>query len=41
MGKLIKMRVFVQGMRGLGVEMAKNLVLAGPASITIFDPNMS
>jgi len=31
MGKLIKMKVFVQGMRGLGVEIAKNLVLAGPS----------
>jgi len=29
MGKLIKMRVFLQGMRGLGAEVAKNLVLAG------------
>jgi ubiquitin-activating enzyme E1 len=30
MGKLIKMKVLIQGMRGLGVEVAKNLVLAGP-----------
>lgn len=29
MGKLIKMRVFLQGMRGLGAEVAKNLILAG------------
>ncbi len=31
MGKLIKMKVLIVGMRGLGVECAKNLILAGPA----------
>jgi len=30
MGKLIKMKVFIHGMRGLGIEVAKNLILAGP-----------
>jgi ubiquitin-activating enzyme E1 len=30
MGKLIKMKVLVQGLRGLGVEVSKNLILAGP-----------
>ena len=30
MGKLIKMKVLIVGMRGLGVEIAKNLILAGP-----------
>lgn len=39
MGKLIKMRVLICGMRGLGIEIAKNLVLAGPGAVTIFDPN--
>lgn len=39
MGKLIKMHVLIIGCRGLGVETAKNLTLAGPASVTIFDPN--
>lgn len=38
MGKLIKMNVLIVGCRGLGVETAKNLILAGPASVTIFDP---
>ena len=32
MGKLIKLRVFVSGLRGLGVEVCKNLILAGPKS---------
>jgi ubiquitin-activating enzyme E1 len=39
MGKLIKMKVLIVGMRGLGVETAKNLILAGPASVTFYDPN--
>ena len=39
MGKLIKMNVLIVGCRGLGVETAKNLILAGPASVTIYDPN--
>jgi ubiquitin-activating enzyme E1 len=33
MGKLIQMNVVVIGMRGLGVEIAKNLILAGPKSV--------
>jgi ubiquitin-activating enzyme E1 len=37
MGRLIKMRVLIVGMRGLGVETAKNLILAGPASVHIYD----
>jgi ubiquitin-activating enzyme E1 len=40
MGKLIKMKVFIQGMRGIGVETAKNLVLAGPSRVTIHDPEL-
>jgi ubiquitin-activating enzyme E1 len=38
MGKLIKMNVLIVGLRGLGVETAKNLILAGPASVTLYDP---
>lgn len=38
MGKLIKMKVLIFGMRGLGVETAKNLILAGPAKVDIYDP---
>ena len=39
MGKLIKMNVLIVGLRGLGVETAKNLILAGPRSVTLYDPN--
>ena len=38
MGKLIKMRILICGARGLGIEIAKNLVLAGPGAVTIYDP---
>jgi ubiquitin-activating enzyme E1 len=38
MAKLIKMNVLIVGLRGLGVETAKNLILAGPKSVTLFDP---
>jgi len=40
MGKLIKLKVLIVGMRGLGVECAKNLILAGPASVVLYDPNL-
>ena len=38
MGKLVKMNVLIVGLRGLGVETAKNLILAGPRSVTLYDP---
>ena len=38
MGKLVKMNVLIVGQRGLGVEIAKNLILAGPASVDLYDP---
>lgn len=28
-------------MRGLGIEIAKNKILAGPNSISIYDPNIT
>ncbi|KAF7459320.1 ubiquitin-activating enzyme E1 family protein [Cryptosporidium felis] len=37
MGKLVKLRVIIVGLRGLGVEIAKNIILAGPKSITLID----
>lgn len=38
MGKLANMKVLIIGMRGLGVEVAKNLILAGPKRVDILDP---
>lgn len=37
MGKLVKMRVLVHGLRGLGCEVAKNIILAGPKQVTLHD----
>lgn len=39
MAKLVKMHVLIVGLRGLGVETAKNIILAGPASVTLYDPH--
>ena len=38
MGKLIQLKVLIVGMRGLGAEVAKNIILSGPQSVTIYDP---
>jgi ubiquitin-activating enzyme E1 len=37
MKKIAQMKVLIIGMKGLGVETAKNLILTGPASVDIFD----
>ena len=38
MKKIIKLNIFIYGMRGLGLEISKNIILAGPKKVTIFDP---
>ena len=38
MGKLVQMDVLIVGLRGVGIECAKNLCLAGPKSVTVCDP---
>lgn len=40
MGKLVQMRVFLQGLRGVGIETAKNLILAGPQSVVLHDDEL-
>ena len=40
MQKLSTMKVLVIGMRGLGVETAKNIILSGPGEVDIFDPTI-
>ncbi|CAM9195899.1 unnamed protein product [Laminaria digitata] len=37
MSKLMNLKVLIVGLRGLGVETAKNLVLAGPGAVTLCD----
>lgn len=34
------MKVFLYGVTGLGIEIAKNLILAGPKQVTLYDPNI-
>ena len=40
MKKLSTMKVLIVGMRGLGVETAKNIILTGPGEVDIFDPSL-
>ncbi len=37
MGKLVKLEILIYGMRGLGVETAKNIILAGPHRVALLD----
>lgn len=36
--KLVKMKVLVVGLRGVGIEVAKNTALAGVQTLTLHDP---
>ena len=40
MKKLSTMKVLIVGMRGLGVETAKNIILSGPEEVDIFDTSV-
>jgi ubiquitin-activating enzyme E1 len=37
MGKLIQMKVLIVGLKGIGIEAAKNLTLAGPGAVILHD----
>ena len=39
MNKLSKLKILIYGIRGLGIEISKNIILAGPEKVTIFDNN--
>lgn len=39
MRKMAHSNVLISGMRGLGIEIAKNVVLGGVKSVTIHDPD--
>lgn len=38
MTKLVKTNILIIGLKGVGLEIAKNVILAGPKSVTIWDP---
>ena len=39
MKRISTLKVLIIGVRGLGVETAKNIILSGPSEVDIFDPN--
>ena len=39
--KLMSSKIFIYGMRGLGVEVSKNIILKGPEKVSIFDPEIA
>ena len=40
MSKIINLKILIIGLRGLGIEIAKNLILAGPKEVCISDKNL-
>lgn len=38
--KLTKIKILIIGLRGLGIEILKNLILEGPNCVDIYDPNL-
>ncbi|CEG42526.1 ubiquitin-activating enzyme e1 [Plasmopara halstedii] len=41
MAKLVKLKVLIVGLQGVGIECAKNLILAGPGAITLHDDDIA
>ena len=39
MEKISQLKIFIIGLRGLGVEIAKDIIVSGPNKVTIFDQN--
>ena len=39
MDKISKLNILLIGIRGLGIEISKNIILAGPKMVHIFDDN--
>jgi ubiquitin-activating enzyme E1 len=37
---LMKMKILIYGMRGLGMEIAKNIILMGPNCVSLYDKNV-
>ena len=41
MKKIIKLKVLILGLKGLGNEIAKNIILTGPKKVLIYDPDIA
>lgn len=39
MKKISQLKILIYGLRGLGIEISKNIILAGPEKVTVFDDN--
>ena len=39
--KLIELKVVIVGLRGLRIETTKNIILAGPNRLSIYEPELS
>ena len=39
MKKISHLKILIIGLRGLGIEIAKNIIVSGPQSVTIYDKN--
>lgn len=40
MKKIINLKILILGMKGIGVEVAKNIILTGPEKVVIYDPEI-
>ena len=38
MEKISQLKILIIGLRGLGIEIAKNIIISGPNKVTVFDP---
>ena len=41
MQKILNLNVLILGLKGLGVEICKNIILSGPKSVLIYDPSIA
>ena len=41
MKQLVQLKILIIGLRGLGIEIAKNIILSGPNKVSIFDPEIA
>ena len=39
MQRISKLSILIIGQRGLGLEVAKNIIVSGPHKVIVFDPN--
>ena len=40
MKKIINLKILILGLKGIGIEVAKNLILTGPEKVIIYDPSI-